>query len=122
MPGELSDAEKDLFKRLAADRRARGIRLGKWSVMMDTAAIETVDTLWESWVRALGKQKAVDNLVEAMGNQHELIRSRIQYEIEEKNRGRRPQSIKDSAPKLSDDGDGRDDDGEPSPKFGPDPE
>lgn len=99
---ELSDQEKDLFKRLAADRRARGIKLGKWSVMMDTAAIETIDTLWESWVRALGKQKAVDNLVEAMGNQHELIRSRIQFEIEEKKRGgRQRETIKSSSPKLS---------------------
>jgi hypothetical protein len=83
---DLPDEVKKYFVELAAKRKARGIVLRKWSIMMDSAALESVDTLWESWVRALGKRAAEDNLLEAMVNQHDLIRARLQYKVNNRDR------------------------------------
>jgi len=83
---ELPEEMKQYFVELAKKRKARGIVLRKWGIMIDSAALESVETLWESWVRALGKRAAEDNLVEAMVNQHELIHARLQYKVAHRGR------------------------------------
>ena len=87
-PPQLSEEQKQLFKDMAARRKAKGIQLGRWSIMVEKSALETIHEFWESWVRVFGKEKAVDNLIEAMMNQHELIRQRLIYERDSK-RGKR---------------------------------
>ena len=79
---DLPEEVKKYFVELAAKRKARGIVLRKWGIMIDSAALESVETLWDSWVRALGKRAAEDNLIEAFVNQHELIRARLQYKVQ----------------------------------------
>lgn len=81
---ELTDEQKLFFKELAAHKRSRGIESGKWCVQMDTAAIVTCHELFESWIRVFGKEGAVDHLLEALSEEHHLIRARLQYEIDQR--------------------------------------
>ena len=63
---ELSDADKEVFKRATAARKANGIRLRRWSVMLDEKDLEVIDELWDDWVSRWGKRHAANHLLRAM--------------------------------------------------------
>jgi len=65
--------EHQVFKRLGEHRRARGIKLGKFCILCDTAAIVSLSEFWEDFVRILGKEKAVDFLIICMRRGHESL-------------------------------------------------
>lgn len=88
MAHELTDEEKTTFKRAAERRKAAGIRLGRFCIMLNKDQIESINEFWDSWIRALGKDRAGDYLVVVMRDAHEKLRAVIQ-EGQEKKRGRR---------------------------------
>lgn len=88
MTHELSEEQKQVFKDAAARRKAAGIRLGRFTIMMDKAAIESVNEYWDSWIRTLGKERATDYFVVVMRNGHEKLRAAL-MEREAKKRGKK---------------------------------
>lgn len=77
MAHELTDEQKQVFKDAAARRKEAGIRLGRFCVMLNRDQIESVNEFWDSWVRALGKDRAGDYLVVVMRDAHEKLREVI---------------------------------------------
>lgn len=92
---DLTDAQKQVFKDAAARRKAAGIKLKRWCVMLDSNQIESVNVFWDSWVRALGKQKAGDYLLVVMRKADETL----QRVMEERQSGKKVH--KDPAPRLA---------------------
>jgi hypothetical protein len=66
--------EHEAFRRIGERRRERGIRLGKFTIRCDTAAIVSLNNFWEGWIQVLGKEKATDYLVVAMRKADEALR------------------------------------------------
>lgn len=85
---ELSDEQKKVFKDAAERRKAAGIKLGRWCVMLDKAAIESINEYWDTWVRTLGKERATDYFVVIMRNGHEKLRAAL-VEQQTKKRGKK---------------------------------
>jgi hypothetical protein len=75
-PSEL----KEIFRQQAVVRRDRQIKRGILQISMEEMAIYAFNELWSSWVSVLGKEGATDCLIEAMIEEHELIRARILYQ------------------------------------------
>ena len=86
MAQELTDAQKQLFKDMTARRKAAGIRLGRWCIMVNKDQLESIEEFWGSWVGALGKQRAGDYLVVVMRDAHEKLRIAIQEREAKKKR------------------------------------
>lgn len=61
------------FKNAAARRKASGIKLKRWQILLDSNQIESINVFWDSWVRALGKQKAGDYLIVVMRKADETL-------------------------------------------------
>lgn len=94
MSGALTDVQKDFFKELAASRKARNLERGMLQLSIERKAIEAFETLWDSWVSAFGKEEATNYLIEAMVEEHHLLRRRLEYKVEAQRRGeidRKPQ-------------------------------
>src|SRR6266403_671781 len=85
---ELCDAKmwKATFKRAAERRKVAGIRLGRFTVMLNKDQIESINEFWDSWIRALGKNGAGDYLVVVMRDAHEKLRTAIQEREAKKKR------------------------------------
>jgi hypothetical protein len=75
--GEISEAEKEVFRAAAARRKAAGIKLGRFAFMADQTQIVSINEFWNGWVEALGKQHAVDYLLIAMRKADESLRRAI---------------------------------------------
>lgn len=86
---DLTKEQKEFFKSLAERRKARGMVRGVLSVKMDSTAIEGFLVLWDSWVAAFGLEDATDYLMEAMCEEHHLLRRRLEYKVEANRRGER---------------------------------
>jgi len=86
MAQELTDEEKATFKRAAERRKVAGIRLGRFTVMLNKDQIESINEFWDSWIRALGKNGAGDYLVVVMRDAHEKLRTAIQEREAKKKR------------------------------------
>lgn len=84
---ELTTDQKDFFKELAAGRKARNLVRGKLELSIERRAIEAFETLWDSWVSAFGKEEATNYLIEAMCEEHHLLRRRLEYKVEAQRRG-----------------------------------
>jgi hypothetical protein len=84
---ELTREQKDFFKGLSESRKARNIVRGVLTLQMDRLAIEAFETLWDSWVAAFGKEDATSYLIEAMCEEHHLLRRRLEYKVEAQRRG-----------------------------------
>jgi len=90
---ELTTEQKEFFKGLAERRKAKCMTRGYLSVKMDLKAMDAFLTLWDSWVAAFGLEDATDYLIEAMCEEHHLLRRRLEYKVTEQRRGeidRRP--------------------------------
>jgi hypothetical protein len=66
MSWELSDQDKDVFRRAAERRKAAGVILKRFAIMADASQVEAINEIWESFVLRWGKEKAVDVLLRAM--------------------------------------------------------
>lgn len=84
---ELTSDQKAFFKDLSARRKARNVFRGVLQLTIERKAIEAFETLWDSWVSAFGKEEATDYLIEAMVEEHHLLRRRIEYKVAEQRRG-----------------------------------
>lgn len=82
---ELSEQEKATFKSATERRRAAGIRLKRFAVLCDSSQVESLNELWDSWVERLGKQTAVDHLINLMAHSE----ARMQDHIEERKKKKR---------------------------------
>jgi len=78
MTHALSDAEKQIFKNATARRREAGIRLKRFCISLDSNQVESVNMFWDSFVRALGKQKAGDYFVVVMRKADEALQRAIE--------------------------------------------
>lgn len=83
----LTTEQKEFFRCLAESRKARNIERGVLTLQMDRLAIEAFETLWDSWVTAFGKEDATSYLIEAMCEEHHLLRRRLEYKVAEQRRG-----------------------------------
>lgn len=88
---EQTAEEKQFWKSVAERRKAKALRLGRWTIEMDEKAIVSCHELFTSWVAAFGKERAVDFLVEALVEEHFLLLDRLEYSKRKKGqkRGRR---------------------------------
>jgi hypothetical protein len=77
MKTELTDEQKAVFKAATERRKAAGIRLGRWCVMLNKDQLVSINEFWDSWVKALGKEKAGDYLIVVMRKGHEALREAI---------------------------------------------
>lgn len=84
---ELTTEQKEFFKGLSERRKARNMVRGVLTLQMDRHAIEAFETLWDSWVAAFGKEEATSYLIEAMCEEHHLLRRRLEYKVEAQRRG-----------------------------------
>lgn len=84
---QLTDEQKKFFKELADRRKARNMERGVLALKIDSSAIDAIETLWDSWVAAFGLEEATDYLIEAVVEEHHLIRRRLEYKIEAQRRG-----------------------------------
>jgi hypothetical protein len=62
----LSDAEKAIFRAATERRKQRGIKLQRFSVMLDKSQVEGLYILWDAWVDRWGKERAADELIRLM--------------------------------------------------------
>jgi hypothetical protein len=74
MSEPLTDAEKATFLAATNRRKAAGIRLRRWAVMLDADQIVSINSYWSDMVETLGKQKAGDYLVVVLREAHETLR------------------------------------------------
>lgn len=79
-----SEEEKQYWKAAAERRKATALRLGRWAVQIDPAAIVSCHEFWTSWCAAFGKERATDFLVEAMTEEHFLLMDRLAYAKQKK--------------------------------------
>lgn len=63
MKQQISAETKQLFKDLRERRRRLGIEYGKWCVLCDTAAHQSLTEYWASYREILGREKATDFLI-----------------------------------------------------------
>jgi nicotinamide mononucleotide adenylyltransferase len=94
---QIPDDLKAAYSAQAAARKAKAIKRGALTIHLEEKALEAFLELWDSWVGALGKEVATDNLIEGMIRQHEVIRARLTYQKD----GGKIQWIRMSAPKLA---------------------
>ena len=73
MANELSAEEKATFLAATNRRKAAGIRLRRWAVMLDADQIVSINSYWSDMVETLGKQKAGDYLVVVLREAHETL-------------------------------------------------
>jgi hypothetical protein len=74
---QLTEEQKQVFKDATARRKANGIRLGRFCVMLNKDQIVSINEYWDSWTRLLGKERAGDYLIVAMTRAHEALREAI---------------------------------------------
>jgi len=74
----LSAEEKQIFKSATERRREAGIRLKRFCISLDSNQVESVNMFWDSFVRALGKQKAGDYFVVVMRKADESLQRAIE--------------------------------------------
>lgn len=65
---------KEIFRAAAARRKANGIRLRKWSIMIEENVENSIEELWEEWVLLLGSDKAALFLQDCMMRYTEILR------------------------------------------------
>jgi hypothetical protein len=63
MKTAISAETKTLFKELRDRRRRLGIEYGKWCLLCDTAAHQSLTEYWASYREMLGREKATDYLI-----------------------------------------------------------
>jgi hypothetical protein len=73
---EHTEAEKKLFVEMTNRRKLNGVRLRRWSVMMDAQQLEVIDDLWSEWVSRWGKHHAANHLIRAMADEEAEFRDR----------------------------------------------
>ena len=78
MTHSLSEQEKQLFLASTNRRKAAGIRLKRFCIALDSNQVESVNMFWDSFVRALGKQKAGDYFVVVMRKADENLQRAIE--------------------------------------------
>jgi len=77
---EQSEDEKRYWKAATERRKETALRLGRWAIRIDPAAIVACEEMWTSWCAAFGKEKATDFLVEALTEEHFLLLDRLKYQ------------------------------------------
>jgi hypothetical protein len=60
---KLSEAEKKVFLDATNRRKARGVKLRKFSVMAERSQVEGLSELYDAWVTRFGKELALDHLI-----------------------------------------------------------
>jgi nicotinamide mononucleotide adenylyltransferase len=105
---DIPDDLKAAYSAQAAARKAKAIERGALTILLEKKALEAFLELWDSWVSVLGKEVATDNLIEGMIRQHEVIRARLTYQLN----GGKVQWIRVSAPKLAEEFDDRESEGQ----------
>jgi len=70
---ELDEQSKAVFKAATERRRDAGIRLKRFSIMLDADQIVSINSYWSDMVETLGKQKAGDYLVVVLREAHETL-------------------------------------------------
>ena len=88
MASNVSDEMKRMWQEAAAKRRANGIRLGRWAIMVNRDQLISIDEFYQSWVKVLGKEKAADYLIVVMRYGHEKLRIALENRQKEKKRGK----------------------------------
>lgn len=89
MTNGLTSDQKAFFKELSGRRKARNMLRGVLQLSIERRAIDAFETLWDSWVAAFGKEEATDYLIEAMVEEHHLLRRRLQYKVQAFQKGER---------------------------------
>jgi len=74
-----TEEEKQYWKAAAERRKETALRLGRWQIRIDPAAIVACHEIWTSWCAAFGKEQATDYLVEALVEEHHLLLARLEY-------------------------------------------
>jgi len=72
----LSDDEKATFKRATDRRREAGIRLKRFTVLMESSQVEAINILWDAWVERFGKTRAIDELIRIMAHVEARLRDK----------------------------------------------
>lgn len=69
----MSQESTELFKEIARRKRSLGIVERRWSVRFDTAALQSMDEYWGTFVQVLGKEQATDYLIILMRTGFETL-------------------------------------------------
>lgn len=72
---ELTEEQKQIFKAAAERRKANGIKLRQFRVLVESNAAASLSDFWNGWVETLGKEHATDYLLLSMRKADEALRS-----------------------------------------------
>ena len=92
MTENISQDEKEVFKRASERRKENGIKLKRICMLAEEGQVEAFNIVWEEWVRRYRKMGAVDLLIRCISAGEAAIQDEIRARKEKKRAKKRPAS------------------------------
>lgn len=81
---DVSEQEKELFKRASERRKQNGIKLKRICMLAEEGQVEAFNIVWEEWVRRYRKMGAVDLLIRCISAGEASIQDEMRARKEKK--------------------------------------
>ena len=94
--------EHAVFKAAGERRREKGIKLGRWTIMVDKNQLASIDEFYQGWVEMFGKQRAADYLIVCMRKADEALRESLNKPMANSRKVGPVKYEKVSAPRVED--------------------